>query len=202
MATTSQPRTPSALVFSLLAVIALGGIVVIGVVTAGSAANSRPLVGMPLSMPGSVFEKTAEHGYIATGEMIELTDDDLPSLAKLDPTLLDAVREAAESAESEGVHLSVTSGWRSAAYQQWLLDQAVDKYGSLEEAAKWVSTPDTSRHVSGDAIDIGPFDATLWMQSNGPRFGLCQIYANELWHYELASAHGGSCPALRDSAAG
>ena len=112
------------------------------------------------------------------------------------------MREAAAAAENDGIHLTVTSGWRSSAYQQWLLDQAVARYGSAEEASKWVSTPETSRHVTGEAIDIGPFDATLWMQSNGPTFGLCQIYANEVWHYELASGYGGACPELRESAAG
>jgi zinc D-Ala-D-Ala carboxypeptidase len=155
------------------------------------------------SPPGSAFEESPEHGFIATGQTIELTDDDLPSIANLNPELLAAAREAAEAAQREqGIHLVVTSGWRSAAYQQWLLDQAVARYGSAEEAAKWVSTPEVSRHVTGEALDIGPFDGTLWMQSNAERFGLCQIYSNELWHYELASAFGGTCPALRESAAG
>lgn len=156
----------------------------------------------PGSAVDSAFEETPEHGFIATGQTIELTDD-LPSITKLNPQLLDAARQAAEAAEREqGIHIVVTSGWRSIAYQQWLLDRAIDRYGSAEEAAKWVSTPEVSRHVTGDAIDIGPFDGTLWMQSNAERFGLCQIYSNELWHYELASAYGGSCPGLRESAAG
>jgi len=152
--------------------------------------------------PASAFRETAEHGFIATGETVELSDESLPAIAKLDPALLEAVRQAAEAAEREqGIHLVATSGWRSSAYQGWLLSQAVARYGSAEEAAKWVSKPEDSRHVTGDAIDIGPFDGTLWMQSNASRFGLCQIYSNELWHYELASDHGGSCPQLRDSAA-
>ena len=156
----------------------------------------------PASTVDSTFEETPEHGFIATGQTIELTDD-LPSITNLDPALLEAARKAADAAEREqGIHLVVTSGWRSVAYQQRLLDQAIDRYGSAEEAAKWVSTPEVSRHVTGDAIDIGPFDGTLWMQSNAERFGLCQIYSNELWHYELAAKLGGSCPPLRESAAG
>jgi len=36
-----------------------------------------------------------------------------------------------------------------------------------------------------DAIDIGPFDATYWLSLHGAAYGLCQIYANETWHFEL-----------------
>ena len=152
--------------------------------------------------PTSAFQETADHGFIATGQTVELSDDSLPAIANLDPSLLDAVRQAADAAGREqGIHIVATSGWRSSAYQGWLLSRAVARYGSAEEAAKWVSKPEDSRHVTGDAIDIGPFDGTLWMQSNASRFGLCQIYSNEPWHYELASAHDGSCPELRESAA-
>jgi hypothetical protein len=47
-----------------------------------------------------------------------------------------------------------------------------------------VATPDTSAHVSGDAVDIAPFDATAWLSEHGAEYGLCQIYSNEPWHYE------------------
>ncbi len=77
------------------------------------------------------------------------------------------------------------SGWRSPEYQQQLLQEAISKYGSEEEAARWVATPETSPHVSGDAVDIGPLDATAWLSEHGAEYGLCQIYSNEPWHYEL-----------------
>ena len=48
-----------------------------------------------------------------------------------------------------------------------------------------VATADTSAHVSGDAVDIGHFDATAWLSEHGAEYGLCQIYSNEPWHYEL-----------------
>jgi len=186
----------------LLILLAVLCVVGIAVAACTSPAIRKEIAAVASTAAGSTFERTAEHGYIATGESIELSDESLPSLANLDPALLDAVRQAAAAAENDGIHMTVTSGWRSSAYQQWLLDQAVARYGSAEEASKWVSTPETSRHVTGEAIDIGPFDATLWMQSNGPTFGLCQIYSNEAWHYELASGYDGVCPALRESAAG
>jgi hypothetical protein len=40
------------------------------------------------------------------------------------------------------------------------------------------------------------------MIRNGSRFGLCQIYANEIWHFELAADKDGACPPLRPNAAG
>jgi zinc D-Ala-D-Ala carboxypeptidase len=124
-------------------------------------------------------------------------DDDVPGVARLDPDLLGALREAATDAADDGVEFFVDSGWRSPAYQEQLLQEAVSKYGSEEEAARWVATPETSPHVSGEAVDIGPSDAAAWLSEHGAEYGLCQIYANEPWHYELrpdAVDHG--CPAM------
>jgi hypothetical protein len=124
-------------------------------------------------------------------------DDGLPGVANLDPALLDALRQAAAAAAGDGVESFVDSGWRSAAYQRQLLREAVLKYGSEAEAARWVATPKTSAHVSGDAVDIGPSAAAAWLSEHGAEYGLCQIYGNEPWHYELrpdAVDHG--CPPL------
>ena len=124
-------------------------------------------------------------------------DDGIPGVANLDPALLGAVRRAATDAADDGVEFFVDSGWRSPEYQEQLLREAVSKYGSEEEAARWVATPNTSAHVSGDAVDIGPFDATAWLSEHGAKYGLCQIYNNEPWHYELrrdAIDHG--CPPM------
>ncbi len=79
----------------------------------------------------------------------------------------------------------LTSGWRSPEYQEQLLREAVDMYGSELEAARWVASADTSAHVSGSAVDIAPFDAMAWLSEHGAAYGLCQIYGNEPWHFEL-----------------
>ena len=116
-------------------------------------------------------------------------------MAKLDPDLRDALRRAATDAAGSGVDLYVDSGWRSPEYQQRLLREAISKYGTEEQAARWVATAETSAHVSGDAVDIGPSAAAAWLSEHGAEYGLCQIYGNEPWHYELrpeASDHG--CP--------
>lgn len=129
-------------------------------------------------------------------------DNEIPGIAKLDPALLRALRQAATDAADDGVTFVVDSGWRSAAYQNQLLRAAVSEYGSEKEAARWVATPNACAHVSGDAVDIGPFDATAWLSKHGAEYGLCQIYGNESWHFELrpeAINHG--CPPMYADAA-
>ena len=118
-------------------------------------------------------------------------------MANLGSDLLGAVRQAATAAASDGVEFVVDSGWRSEEYQERLLQEAVSKYGSQAEAARWVATPQTSAHVSGDAVDIGPPEAAAWLSTHGAGFGLCQIYGNEPWHYELRpEAPAAGCPAM------
>ena len=115
-------------------------------------------------------------------------DDGVPGVARLDPGLLEALRKAATVAGRDGVTVHVNSGWRSPAYQDQLLREAVATYGSEEEAARWVATAETSPHVSGQAVDVGPSTATEWLSAHGAEYGLCQVYGNEPWHYELRPA--------------
>jgi LAS superfamily LD-carboxypeptidase LdcB len=116
---------------------------------------------------------------------VTVFDDGYPAVANLEPALLRALRRAATDAASDGIALRIESGWRSAQYQQRLFDRAISKYGSGEEAARWVAPPDASAHVTGEAVDIGPLDAAAWLSEHGARYGLFQIYRNEPWHYEL-----------------
>jgi zinc D-Ala-D-Ala carboxypeptidase len=133
----------------------------------------------------------------AVPDGVTVFDYDIPAVAKLDPGLLKALRKAATDAADDGVRFSVNSGWRSPAYQNQLLREAVAEYGSEKEAARWVATPDTSVHVSGDAVDIGPTNATAWLSEHGAEYGLCQIYRNEPWHYELRpDAINDRCPPM------
>ncbi|WP_055474215.1 M15 family metallopeptidase, partial [Streptomyces pathocidini] len=137
----------------------------------------------------------AADGVVPDGTTV--FDDGVPAVAKLDPALLKALRQAARAAADVGVVFHVNSGWRSPEYQEQLLREAVSKYGSEEEAARWVATAETSAHVSGDAVDIGPYGAAAWLSEHGAGYGLCQIYRNESWHYELRpAAIDQGCPAM------
>jgi zinc D-Ala-D-Ala carboxypeptidase len=123
-------------------------------------------------------------------------DDGYAAIARLDRPLRRALRSAAKAARRDGVTFVVNSGWRSPAYQERLLDRAVETYGSRAEAARWVATPETSPHVSGDAVDLG-WAAARWVADKGARYGLCRVYRNEPWHVELRpSAVTDGCPPM------
>ncbi len=133
---------------------------------------------------------------------VTVFDDRYPGVANLDPDLLHALRTAAGDAARDGVKFQVNSGWRAPAYQDRLLREAIAKYGSEQAAARWVAPVNKSAHVSGDAVDIGPDTAESWLSEHGTGYGLCQIYANEPWHFELRpGAIGRGCPAQYADAA-
>jgi len=143
-----------------------------------------------------------EAGELPEGRDVTPFDSQYPAIRKLDGRLLQAIQQAYDDAEAHGVTLFVTSGWRSQAYQQTLLDEGVKKYGSLEKARQFVNTPEKSAHVFGKAVDIGPADADDWLSRHGSDYGLCQTYANERWHFELLTTPGGECPRPLTDAAG
>jgi zinc D-Ala-D-Ala carboxypeptidase len=165
-------------------------------------ASSSSTAASPIDVPRGEHRglRTGHRGALgeadgAVPDGATVFDDEIPGIAKLDPALLGALREAATDAGDDGVELVVDSGWRSPAYQEHLLREAISKHGSEREAARWVATPDTSAHVSGDAVDIGPADAVAWLSEHGAGYGLCRIYGNEPWHYELRpEASGQGCP--------
>ena len=191
-ARTATRRIPRVLVAGLLAVIAAIAALGYPVLASSSSAAASPIDVVRREHRGALGEAD---GVVPDGTTV--FDDEIPAVANLDPALLGALRQAATDAADDGVEFFVTSGWRSPAYQNQLLREAISTYGSEEEAARWVATADTSSHVSGDAVDIGPFDATAWLSKHGARYGLCLIYRNEPWHFELrpeAIDHG--CPPM------
>ena len=182
--------------------IRIAGLLVVTVAIA--AALGSELLASPSSTDASPIDvlRSEQRGALGEADGVvpdgtTIFDDGIPGVANLDPALLGALRQAARDAAGDGVEFFVDSGWRSPEYQEQLLHDAVSEYGSEKEAARWVATPNASAHVSGDAVDIGHSDATAWLSEHGAEYGLCQIYSNEPWHYELrpeAIDHG--CPPL------
>ncbi len=161
---------------------------------ASAAATSWPLAVDGMLRGAATGDVTQADGILPAG--VTVFDDEYPGIARLSPDLLSALRAAALDAAAHGVELEVNTGWRSPEYQDQLLRDAVVRYGSDAEAARWVATPERSAHVSGDAVDITIGDATAWLTAYGSRYGLCQIYDNEPWHYEfLPDAIERGCPA-------
>jgi hypothetical protein len=133
-------------------------------------------------------------GFIPDGDSLSPFETAHPAIAHLDSALLEAIQGAASDALQDGIELRVSSGWRSAGYQEVLLDEAIDSYGSEETARRFVNTPEQSTHVQGAAVDVSPTDAMSWLSQQGFAYGLCRTYANEPWHYELMIEPGGVCP--------
>ncbi len=93
--------------------------------------------------------------------------------------------------------LLIVSGYRSSRHQARLWAKARAKYGSPEEARKWVAPPGSSAHQSGRAVDLylGTSNdsrnvaalrrtpAYLWLVANAQRFGFYP-YEREPWHWE------------------
>lgn len=152
--------------------------------------------------PSGLAHADSGDGSLADGTVLTPFDVQNAAVGRLDPELLSAIQNAATAAKTDGITMTITSGWRSPAFQQRLLDQAVQTYGSLAAARRFVQTPQMSKHVTGEAVDVGGVGADQWLIANGSRFGLCRIYANELWHFELATDTQGHCPSLLPDAAG
>ncbi|MCG5434015.1 M15 family metallopeptidase [Mycobacterium sp. MYCO198283] len=154
--------------------------------------------------PGLVVGAAATDGVgglLPEGRTLTLDDVGDPIIGRLDPDLRAALADAARGAAADGVALRFTSGWRTRGFQLRLFDDGVRTYGSVEAARQYVATPEVSRHVTGEAVDVLSPDAAQWMVRNGSRYGLCQMYANEIWHYELTADAAGNCPPMKATAA-
>ncbi|PSM42269.1 peptidase M15 [Streptomyces dioscori] len=200
----TRPTRPTRRIRRFRPLLLVVGAVVLAGVVAGVAAIALALgpqlptswlSSRPSSESSARSSLSSADGVVPEG--VTVFDDTYEAVARLDPELLDALRDAATAAAADGVEFYVNSGWRSPRYQNRLLREAVAAHGSEEEAARWVATAATSPHVSGDAVDIGHSDAAKWLSEHGVDHGLCQIYRNEPWHFELRTqAIGHRCPDL------
>ncbi|MDQ0132666.1 hypothetical protein J2T08_000567 [Neorhizobium galegae] len=96
--------------------------------------------------------------------------------------------------------LGVYSGARSNERQAELWQEALKKYGSIDEARRWVAPPGHSEHNKGNAADLSyngqslkdaPADVVKWVHENAGQFGLKFPLGNENWHIEDDSTRGG-----------
>ena len=118
---------------------------------------------------------------------------------KLDKQLMNRFKAAQAAAKKDGQALFIASGFRTLSRQQTLFAQAVRRYGSVQEASKWVAPPLVSHHPWGVALDVNYPDEPVgagWLEINGSKFGLCRVFENEWWHFEPVIAPGWKCPAL------
>ncbi|QXN72638.1 tape measure protein [Rhodobacter phage RcZahn] len=88
--------------------------------------------------------------------------------------------------------VSITSAFRSVERQRELWEQALQQYGSPEEARRWVAPPGQSSHNFGMAADLGyrSPEVEQWFHQNAGQFGLDYRMGNEPWHIEPQGARG------------
>ena len=94
-------------------------------------------------------------GSLSGDQVLTAFDVQNPAIGRLEPALLSAIQNATTAAAADGITMTVTSGWRSPEFQQRLLDDAVATYGSVAAARQFVQTPEHSKHVVGEAVDVG-----------------------------------------------
>ena len=118
---------------------------------------------------------------------------------ELDKQLMYRFKAAQAAAKKEGQIIYIVSGYRTLSRQKTLFANAIRRYGSIEEASKWVAPPLVSHHPWGTAIDVNYPDEPVgagWLEVHGYKFGLCRVFENEWWHFEPTIAPGWKCPAL------
>jgi len=168
----------------LMTTVALAVVVVI-VATILSRATDAAAVPGPPAPPLATAGREAAGAVVAGSEGV-------------DPELAARFAAAQEAAAADGVVLTITSGKRSTQEQQELVDEAVTRYGSVQEAHRWVLPPGSSAHVQGLALDVGPTAGALWLGRHGLEFGLCRTYANEVWHFEMLPDGQTECPQMHE----
>lgn len=197
MASSASPSRRRLPLLAIAGALALVLTVVAALLAAGIASSFT--AGMTAHAP---FVPTEADGMIPEESPLTINDDRHAAMTGLDGDLREALRSAQAAAALDGVVFDITSGWRSADYQRWLLGDAIRTYGTEAIARQYVASPEASSHVTGHAVDIGSLEAQLWIIEHGSAWGLCQTYANERWHIEKAAEAGEECPEPKADARG
>lgn len=146
----------------------------------------------PATWPDRLLSSTVE--VLSETDLDSHAPTGWTTLDGVTPELRSAIERATAAAAKDGIQIRVQSGHRSAAEQQRIFDFSVAKYGSVATARRWVLPPGESRHVSGQAVDVGLRAGARWLEQHAAEFGLCRRYANEWWHFELiADQPTGEC---------
>lgn len=151
----------------------------------------------------------ASNGFAATPEEVSVAKMFLKGRTDKDATHIDGLQDAFavklsrmfDSAPAKiKTGLGIYSGARSNERQAELWQEALKKYGSVDEARRWVAPPGRSEHNHGNAADVSfngqslknaPPEVVQWVHENAGKFGLKFPLANENWHIEDDSTRGG-----------
>lgn len=145
-----------------------------------------------------------EHPLEETWEWLPfLVDDEI-----VDRRMAADLSAMLQAAEADNVWLWVASGYRSAAYQEKVLENAILENQAIgmtesqarEDALRTIAQPGHSEHQTGLAIDFNDVtpafqetEAYRWLEQHSPEYGFVQRYpagkeditgfSQEAWHY-------------------
>ena len=118
------------------------------------------------------------------------------SVADLDPELLGALRRAATRGRGRRgrVLRRPAAGVLRSTRNSCSVRRSRSTAQKRKPPAGW-PRPTRRRTCRGTRSTSGPSDAAAWLSAHGAEYGLCQIYGNEPWHYELRpEAADQGCP--------
>lgn len=171
--------------------------------------NRRGPDGQPLGDPSDETGATGAGGSPSGDAKTYLRSRLAPGYEKrtsdvdnLNPVMVDRLAALTAAAQEAGHDIRIVSGHRDAARQAVLWENALQKYGSAEEARKYVAPPGGSSHQSGEAVDLQYGDrgaglggkrtaAVEWAHANAAKFGLTFPLGHEDWHIEPVEARQG-----------
>ncbi|WP_246649967.1 transglycosylase SLT domain-containing protein [Rhizobium laguerreae] len=155
-----------------------------------------------LARTNQVASYTPEQASAAKSFLQTRTDKGAPAIDGLQDTFAVKLSRMLQSAPPEiRESLGVFSGARSNERQAELWQAALKKYGSIDEARRWVAPPGKSEHNHGNAADLSyngqslanaPADVVKWLHDNAGQYGLKFPLGNENWHIEDDSTRGGT----------
>src|SRR5215213_1347675 len=162
-----------------------------------SSSSSTTFVPAPVENPGGGRIKNKQPPDRAEVVSVRGVGQRQIPLHRLAATALQALIDAARADGLAEPLLRPVSGFRDPARQAQLWQRALAKYGSPQEARKWVAPPGGSAHQSGRAIDfylggrnasnnvaqLRTLPAYRWLVTNARRFGFYP-YEREPWHWE------------------
>lgn len=152
--------------------------------------RARVKVSRVLTVGGRRLPRAPALDAVAEAELAPQVGDDLAAFASgggydgplarrqgkpMRPDVAMAFDRLSAAARADGIHLLVTSGFRSDAEQAVLFARRPDP--------RWVAPPGKSLHRNATELDLGPASAYPWLAANARRFGFLQRYAWEPWHF-------------------
>ena len=140
----------------------------------------------------------------------KFTREDGRAVQKLREYACKSLEALLTEAEACGISsVSVTSGYRSYDYQNYLFQNEISLMGSEEEAAKNVNPPGSSEHQSGLCVDMHNLpsasvafagtEEAVWLEENAHKFGFILRYPEdktevtginfEPWHFRYVGRY-------------